>query len=290
MAVVQANGATVGTYSYNALGQRIQKTTTAPTTTTQRYFYDEQSHLIGEYTVGGNNRDTIWLGDMPVATVDTTGSTSVVNFVIGDGLGTPRAVVNAAGTTIWSWAYAGNPFGEQQPTSMTGYVLNLRYPGQYYDAESGTNYNLNRTYEPAIGRYLQSDPIGLDGGISTYVYGLNNLLAYTDPLGLCPGDPQDSGEEGRSEFCQMIHKPNESWLARKLLNWGCKKVAATACDVSKDGPTCCSADFRECMGANGGTPQNQQDPPPENPRDAMRYGQCQVKFVQCIGTMGKKGE
>jgi RHS repeat-associated protein len=184
MTVVQANGATVGTYIYNALGQRIQKTTTAPTATTQRYFYDEQSHLIGEYTVGGSNRDTIWLGDMPVATVDTTGSTSVVNFVIGDGLGTPRAVVNDAGTTIWSWAYQGNPFGEQQPTSSTGYVLNLRYPGQYYDVESGTNYNLNRTYESATGRYLQSDPLGLNGGISTYAYVGGNPLSSIDPLGL----------------------------------------------------------------------------------------------------------
>jgi RHS repeat-associated protein len=188
MTVVQANGATVGSYIYNALGQRIQKTTTAPTATTQRYFYDEQSHLIGEYTVGGSNRDTIWLGDMPVATVDTTGSTSVVNFVIGDELGTPRAVVNDAGTTIWSWTYQGNPFGEQQPTSSTGYVLNLRYPGQYYDAESGTNYNLNRTYESATGRYLQSDPLGLNGGISTYAYVGSNPLSNIDPLGLAKQD------------------------------------------------------------------------------------------------------
>jgi RHS repeat-associated protein len=183
MTVVQANGATVGTYLYNALGQRIQKTTTAPTATTQRYFYDEQSHVIGEYTVGGSNRDTIWLGDMPVATVDTTGSTSVVNFVIGDGLGTPRVVIDGTGTAIWSWAYLGNPFGEQQPTS-NGYVLNLRFPGQYYDAESGTNYNVNRNYESATGRYLQSDPMGLAGGISTYTYVGNSPLGYIDPLGL----------------------------------------------------------------------------------------------------------
>jgi RHS repeat-associated protein len=186
MTVAQANGATVGTYLYNALGQRIQKTTTTPTATTQRYFYDEQSHLIGEYTVGGSNRDTIWLGDMPVATVDTTGSTSVLNFVIGDGLGTPRAVVNSTGTTIWSWAYLGNPFGEQQPTS-NGYVLNLRFPGQYYDAESGLAYNVNRDYEAATGRYIQSDPIGLDGGLSKYAYVANDPLDQFDSSGLASG-------------------------------------------------------------------------------------------------------
>jgi RHS repeat-associated protein len=54
------------------------------------------------------------------------------------------------------FAYQGNPFGEQQPTSTTGYVLNLRYSGQYYDAESNTNYNINRDYDPTIGRYNDS--------------------------------------------------------------------------------------------------------------------------------------
>jgi RHS repeat-associated protein len=103
------------------------------------------------------------------------------------------------------WAYQGNPFGEQQPTSSAGYVLNLRYSGQYYDAESGTNYNVNRNYEPAVGRYQQSDPIGLRGGISTYAYVSGNPLSHRDPLGMnglgdmqgafCPGNlctlPQD---------------------------------------------------------------------------------------------------
>jgi RHS repeat-associated protein len=63
-------------------------------------------------------------------------------------------------------------------------VLNLRYPGQYFDAETGTNYNMFRTYEPATGRYLQSDPAGLLGGISTYAYVTNNSLNYYDSYGL----------------------------------------------------------------------------------------------------------
>jgi len=185
LTVAQLNGQTVGTYTYNAMGERIGKVATSPQATTERYDYNEASQLIGEY--GTTNRDYIWLGDLPVALVDNTinGSvtTSTVNYVIADQLSTPRAVTNSAGTVIWSWAYQGNPFGEQQPTS-TGYVLNLRYPGQYYDAESGANYNMFRTYEPATGRYLQSDPIGLDGGISTYVYVGNNPLSNSDPLGL----------------------------------------------------------------------------------------------------------
>ena len=186
LTVAQRNGQTVGTYTYNALGQRIGKVATFPQASTERYAYDERNDLIGEY--GSTNRDYIWLDGIPVAVIDNTinGSftTSVVNYVHADGLGTPRAVTNSAGTVIWSWAYAGNPFGEQQPTSSTGYVLNLRFAGQYYDAESGTVNNGYRTYCAACGRYMQSDPIGLAGGISTYATDLNNPLSYNDPLGL----------------------------------------------------------------------------------------------------------
>ncbi|MFC5740964.1 RHS repeat-associated core domain-containing protein [Dyella tabacisoli] len=183
MTVVQASGATVGTYTYNAFGQRVQKVAAVPTSIIQRYAYDEASHLIGEYA-GAGSRDTIWMGDIPVATVDAAGTTSTVNYIHADGLGTPRAVTSGAGTTIWSWPYAGNAFGELAPTSTNGYMLNLRFPGQYYDAESALNYNVNRDYEAATGRYIQSDPMGLVAGPSTYAYTGGVPLSATDPLGL----------------------------------------------------------------------------------------------------------
>jgi RHS repeat-associated protein len=186
LTTAQLNGSTVGTYTYNALGQRTAKVATFPVSVSQRFVYDEASQLIGEY--GTSNKDYIWLGSLPVAVIDNTvnGSvtTSTVNYVTADQLGTPRAVTDSTGAVVWQWAYQGNPFGEQQPTSTTSYVLNLRYPGQYYDAELGTNHNVNRNYESATGRYLQSDPIGLAGGISTYAYVSGNPLDMVDPLGL----------------------------------------------------------------------------------------------------------
>jgi len=184
------NGVSVATYGYNSLGQRIQKVASFPSSIAERYSYDERSHLAGEY--GTTNRDYVWLGDTPVAVVDVTisgsgsVSTSIINYIHADGLDTPRAVTNTAGSVLWAWAFAGNPFGELQPTAANGYVLNLRYSGQYYDTESGTAYNMARNYDPTVGRYLQSDPLGLAAGPGTYAYVNGNPLYFRDANGQCP--------------------------------------------------------------------------------------------------------
>lgn len=183
LTVVQRNGQTVATYAYNAAGQRIAKSVSFPQTISQRFVYDEGSQLLGEY--GSANRDYIWLGDTPVAVVDTASTASSVNYVHADGLNTPRAVTDGGGAVIWQWDFRANPSGEQLPSAATGYVLNLRFPGQYFDAESRLNQNISRDYEAATGRYQQSDPMGLYGGQwNTYSYADNRPLVYTDPLGL----------------------------------------------------------------------------------------------------------
>jgi RHS repeat-associated protein len=178
LTVAQLGGSTVGSYTYNALGQRIGKAAA----TTERFVYGEGSQLLSEY--GTSNRDYVWLGDLPVATVDTSGTTSAVSYVMADHLGTPRAVADSSGNTVWQWAYQGNSWGELQPTSATGYTLNLRYPGQYYDAETGLSQNGFRDYDSASGRFAQADPTGLNGGINPYAYVGGNPLDYVDPDGL----------------------------------------------------------------------------------------------------------
>jgi RHS repeat-associated protein len=178
MAVAQLAGSTVASYTYNALNQRIQKTTSSAT---ERYDYNATGQMLGEY--GATNRDYIWMGGIPIANVDTNGATSTISYVTADELGTPRAIADSSGNTIWQLPYQGNPWDEVAPTS-NGYTYNLRFSGQYFDAETGEFYNGARYYNSGIGGFDQPDPIGQAGGIGIYVYGLDNPLINNDPLGL----------------------------------------------------------------------------------------------------------
>ncbi len=72
-----------------------------------------------------------------------------------------------------------------QPTGS--FTYNLRFPGQYYDRETKLTYNYFRDYDPKLGRYIESDPIGMAGGTNTYAYVGGNPVNYTDPRGLCIG-------------------------------------------------------------------------------------------------------
>ncbi|QRN54979.1 RHS repeat-associated core domain-containing protein [Dyella caseinilytica] len=183
MTIAQVAGVTVGNYTYNALGQRIQKVASSAT---ERYDYNEASQMLGEY--GITNRDYIWLDGIPVANVDTSGSASTIAYVTADQLGTPRAIATSNGTTEWQLPNQGNPWNEVSPIS-SGYTYNLGLPGQYFDAETGQMNWGFRTYNSGLGRSPQSDPMGLFGGqSSTYAYVGNNPLIRTDPKGLaCNG-------------------------------------------------------------------------------------------------------
>jgi len=89
--------------------------------------------------------------------------------------------------TVWSATY--DAFGRATVDSASTVTNNLRYPGQYYDAETGLHYNWNRYYDPVTGRYSTSDPIGLEGGINEYVYAIGRPIYWIDPYGLNIGTP-----------------------------------------------------------------------------------------------------
>jgi RHS repeat-associated protein len=91
-------------------------------------------------------------------------------------------MTNSAGATVWKASY--EPFGKATITTQT-IQNNLRLAGQYFDNETGLHYNWHRYYDPKTGRYISSDPIGLAGGLNTYLYAGANPLRFVDPLGLC---------------------------------------------------------------------------------------------------------
>jgi RHS repeat-associated protein len=189
------NGSTVGSYTYNAFEQRVQKVAGGVTT---QFVFDRFGHLLEEANSSGVvQKEYIWLDDLPMAMVDDTGAPPVLYFIHTDQLGTPQKITDGSANVVWDGVY--DPFGIGvsisslwgSPTqwgnfnwgSTTSVSTNLRFPGQYADAETALNQNWNRDYGPTIGRYVQSDPVGLLGGMNTYEYVNGNPLRSIDPYG-----------------------------------------------------------------------------------------------------------
>lgn len=190
LANVKINGQQIAEYRYNSLGQRIAKLTGQGFTT---YLYGPDGQLLAEkeYSSTGTPQRSqayLWLDSMPLASVETQGSSSPrVIYLHSDHLNTPRLATSATQQIVWQWQSDafGNGAPNQDPLgSGLQTVLNLRFSGQYFDAESGLHYNYFRDYEPDLGRYTESDPIGLRGGLNTYGYALQNPLQLIDQLGL----------------------------------------------------------------------------------------------------------
>jgi len=197
------DGELKASYRYNAFGQRISKTTQRPMTAA-----DDHKSLRFAYTPGGQllseighkddsgkafTHEYVWLGAMPIAKlsrkVKADGSTrrAELTYIHTDHLNTPRSASNEAGETVWLWegdafgasGFDKDPDGDGKPTN-----IRLRFAGQYHDAESGLYYNHHRDYDPSLGRYVQSDPIGLGDGTNRYNYVKANPVNYIDPDGL----------------------------------------------------------------------------------------------------------
>ncbi|WP_282295262.1 RHS repeat-associated core domain-containing protein [Stenotrophomonas sp. PS02289] len=183
-------GAVLESYLYNHRGERIQREPTGGSA--QLTVYDEAGQWLGNYgSTGQLLQQAIWLDNYPVALINAPAAgVPEVAYIQPDHLGTPRVVIDPVrNLSIWEWSNKSEVFGNQAPNSDpdgdgVAFDLSLRFPGQQATDASGLFYNYQREYDPAAGRYSQSDPIGLRGGISTFAYVGSVPNSAADPWGL----------------------------------------------------------------------------------------------------------
>jgi RHS repeat-associated protein len=187
LARVTVSGSQVASYTYDAFGRRFSKELTAGQSLFQ---YGLARELLEETNGnGGLVTDTIYLNGAPIADVTPT----AVYYLHTDRLGTPQVATTTQQAVAWRAAYL--PFGVNKGANGL-FTQDIRFPGQYSDNETGYYQNGFRDYYPLWGRYLESDPIGLHGGINPFVYAGDNPLVFTDKIGLFAPGPELSAIVG----------------------------------------------------------------------------------------------
>ncbi|PAT39052.1 RHS repeat domain-containing protein [Vandammella animalimorsus] len=223
-------------YHYDPKGRRIAKTTGQGSGQTTTWYVYAEEGLIAEINEQGQTQKSYgWEPDSPWGTKilwqadhgsgNTTTNAKTYHYIHSDHLGTPQIATDKNGNQ--TWAQVSEAFGKATISANASTEINIRFPGQYYDKETGTHYNFHRDYDPSTGRYLQSDPIGLDGGINLFNYLESNPIISFDSRGL-------SGE--CSWWRKIVGWCDPTKLPKKI----CDKVCSELVDSCKRalGPQC----------------------------------------------------
>jgi len=165
----------------------FQGTTLLNATTVSPYSFDWTNVAAGSYSLTAKATDNLGAATTSSPVNITVTGQAALYFIHPDQLNTPRVITNEAQQVVWRWdnddAFGGN-MANENPSGLGRFTFNLRFPGQYFDKETNLHYNYYRDYSPDIGRYIESDPIGLGGGLNTYSYVGSNPLSKIDPPGL----------------------------------------------------------------------------------------------------------
>ncbi|HEX7048139.1 MAG TPA: RHS repeat-associated core domain-containing protein, partial [Gammaproteobacteria bacterium] len=180
----ETQSAVSATYAYDKDGRRIKKAITDEAGTAETHFTWDGTRLIAERDENGNLLKSYryGLGFAPTQVIDANG----IYDVHVDHLDTPQTLTDQNGNVVWKadyTAYGSAAVDEDPDGDGTNITFNIRFPGQYFDAESGLHYNFHRYYDSMMGRYITRDPIGLVGGLNVYGYVGGNPVTKIDPNG-----------------------------------------------------------------------------------------------------------
>ncbi|WP_236478899.1 RHS repeat domain-containing protein, partial [Pseudomonas syringae] len=172
-------------YQYDSLGRRVAKQSEIKGQTDHKRFLWQGLRMLREESPGQSSLYIYEPGSYaPLARVDEKEGEveNTVYYFHTDQIGTPLEMTDAEGQIVWQAKYRA--WGAVEKLVVNEVEQNLRFQGQYFDAETGLHYNTFRYYDPEIGRFITQDPIGLLGGFNLYGYTLNPL-SDIDPWGLC---------------------------------------------------------------------------------------------------------
>ena len=194
-------------------------------------------------------REYVWLGQEPVALREYELRPGLY-YYINDHLGTPQRLITGEGTVVWQ--AAALPFGRTQ-VQLGTVQNNLRFPGQYFDAETGLHYNWNRYYDPETGRYLSPDPIGLDGGLNLYAYVENDPVNLVDPEGLAAMlNPYAPSPLKKFEALMAAGKYKEALEFAEIMGLSASSIVAAKAALDRTKRECgddpCSQHEKICVG------------------------------------------
>ncbi|XQE67013.1 RHS repeat-associated core domain-containing protein [Pseudomonas sp. P3C3] len=239
LVVVQKNGQALARYTYNPLGQRISKI--LPQQGKTIYYLYSAEGLVGEYGAQGEllqeyayDPTAPWMSQPLFTRVKSASTQSLQVHYYGTGhLGTPEVTFLKSGEVTWRAKV--QTFGKM--TVANNSISNpLRFPGQYFDQETGLHYNYFRDYDPDTGRYVQGDPTGLVGGLNYFAYAFGNPIIWADALGLRPGElfktPDDAAIDAGNYARLYLNQSIEygGWIYEKDGCWTYNFIKGTAGD------------------------------------------------------------